>query len=196
MTRAEMGSAHHQPNAELSPTPPSVARESCQHAIVCAASARSAELPNVAAARRFAPASQNMTAIDTAERTIPTILESGLAPVTRAFTASNATYAANRKRDTPTIRRAECSSCSMRSDESVRLSAERRQINTNPDAHSTKLSIPNASSAMLPARAPAPTATKPSIMFQATVMYSSERPRRRASARGSQCASESLTRAG
>src|SRR6266852_3428342 len=47
---------------------------------------------------------------------------------------------------------------------------------TDPDVTSMKLSIPKPTSEMLPAIAPATTATRPSNAFQAIVKYSSLRP--------------------
>src|SRR3990172_9287566 len=80
----------------------------------------------------------------------------------------------------PTRRAARRSTCSMRSSSrSPPVSARRRQTRTDPEMVSTKLSTPKAIRAMLPATTPAPTAMRPSTMFQPTVRYSRRRPRAR-----------------
>jgi hypothetical protein len=83
MTSAASGSAHHQPRSPLSPTPTSAATDSHQQAVVWKASAARASLPSSRASLRLAPASQSITAMETARRTTPTALKAGRSAVHR-----------------------------------------------------------------------------------------------------------------
>src|SRR6266446_400392 len=82
-------------------------------------------------------------------------------------------YAASRRKQTPTTLSARLSFGSRRSSSA---STDILHSKTDPDVTSMKLSIPKPTSEMLPAIAPATTATKPSKPFQAMVKYSSLRP--------------------
>jgi len=74
-------------------------------------------------------------------------------------------------------------------------SGRRRQITTNADAHSMKLSMPNPNSTTLPANSAAVTATTPSSTFQPTVRYSSLSPRPASADRSCDCEEHPLSRA-
>ena len=82
-------------------------------------------------------------------------------------------YAAKARKQAPTIFSARLSFLSRRC---TSASTDIRHSNTDPDVTSMKLSIPKPTSEMLPAIAPATTATKPSKAFHAMVKYSSLRP--------------------
>src|SRR5713101_4548072 len=84
-------------------------------------------------------------------------------------------YAASRRKQTPTILRARLSFSSRRC---TSASTDILHNKTDPDVTSMKLSIPKPTSEILPAIAPATTATRPSKAFHAMVKYSSLRPRR------------------
>ena len=91
MPRAATGSAHHHPKSALSPIPPRAITESQKQAVVWKASASSARLWSLAAARFLARASQSMVAIDTEVSTIPTTLGSGRSYRQREWSASSPT---------------------------------------------------------------------------------------------------------
>src|SRR5229473_1027542 len=88
--------------------------------------------------------------------------------------------AASRRKLTPTILSARLSFTSRRC---TSASTNILHNKTDPDVTSMKLSIPKPTSEMLPAIAPATTATKPSKAFHAMVKYSSLRPWRTTAAR-------------
>src|SRR5882724_2597692 len=83
-------------------------------------------------------------------------------------------YAASRRKQTPTVLRAFLSFSSRRC---TSASTDILHSKTDPDVTSMKLSIPKPTSEMLPAIAPATTATRPSNAFHPIVKYSSLRPR-------------------
>jgi len=89
-------------------------------------------------------------------------------------------YAASRRKQTPTILSARLSFSSRRC---TSASTDILHSKTDPDVTSMKLSIPKPTSEMLPAIAPATTATRPSKAFHAIVKYSSLRPWRTAAVR-------------
>src|SRR5882724_8755294 len=82
-------------------------------------------------------------------------------------------YAASRRKQTPTTLRARLSFSSRRC---TSASTDILHSKTDPDVTSMKLSIPKPTSKMLPAIAPATTATRPSKAFHVMVKYSSLRP--------------------
>src|SRR6266446_4093804 len=82
-------------------------------------------------------------------------------------------YAASRRKQTPTILSARLSFSSRRC---TCASTDILHSKTDPEVTSMKLSIPKPRGEMLPAIAPATTATRPSQAFHALVKYSSLRP--------------------
>ncbi len=178
---AATGSAHHQPNRAFSPMPPRTMIDSHQQAVVWNASASSERLPSAIAVDRFARASHHITPIERLVTAIPTGLGSGRSCWTRVSTALMITKAASRNRESATSFSARRSSASTASWSLMRPSARSRQMSTDPEALSTKLSMPKPSSATLPAASAAAIAMTPSTRFHPTVRYS------RRSARASSC---------
>ena len=95
--------------------------------------------------------------------------------LTMSDTDSNVTYAARTRKQVPTIRRLRRS---LRSRLSASASAPIRQRSAVPEMTSMRLSVPKPTREMLPAIAPAMTATSPSRVFHPIVKYSSRFPRR------------------
>ncbi len=77
IARPATGSAHHQPNSQLSPRPPRRMAESTAQRSVWRESACKAPELRPAATLRFARARIGMTISDTAASTMPTRLSSG-----------------------------------------------------------------------------------------------------------------------
>src|SRR5262249_17864517 len=111
---------------------------------------------------------------------MPGRLVSGALRATRSPMADHVTYAANARKLTPTMRSV---SRSRRSRWHASASTAIRQSSAAPELTSMKLSTPNPTSEILPPSAPAPTATRPSRLFQPIVKYSRRRPRPASAAR-------------
>ena len=91
------------------------------------------------------------------------------------FSCQAHTYAARARKHVPTIRSV---ACSIRLLYCSSASSDIRQSRAAAEVTSTKLSTPKPTRDMLPALAPATTATIPSRQFQPIVKYSSLFPRR------------------
>ena len=180
---AAIGSAHQNPNRAFRPMPTSRNTDSQKQASVWNASAAMARLSRPRATRRFSRASHHIVTSETTASAIPTSDGSGRSPPASAVTASNAIQAASATSDPATSRCARRSTTSTRSGSVVRRSARRRQMRMEPEADSTKLSMPKPTSATEPAANPAAIAIRPSTMFQPTVSHSSRRARRSSAGR-------------
>src|SRR5450759_1949717 len=95
----------------------------------------------------------------------------GASRCSSAAIASQAMYAASRRKLAPT------SLSAVRSRRSPASPSRRRHNSVAPEAHSITESNPKPTSAMLPASRPAPIAAAASSEFQARVKYSRRRPR-------------------
>src|SRR5215217_1086486 len=153
-----MGSAHDQPNSELSSRPASRTPDRYVHSRVCLESATALAEPSSRPARRCAYDRNGITTSDTAASTIPTVEWSAASTPSSARTDSTVMYAASAKNDTAMILSA------MRSRASG-LGPENCHATAAADATSMTESSPNPIKAVDVATVPADIATTASIML-------------------------------
>lgn len=175
MASPATGSAHHQPKTAFNISPTSRIADKHTQKSVCFASATIAALPNSLPTFFLAWERMGMTTSETHARTMPGKLCSAVFLARRSETPSYVTYTARAMKQAPTIL---ILSRSFLSRLPSSASTDILHSRVAPEVTSIKLSIPNPTSEMLPAIAPAITATRPSRLFQAMVKYSSRFPRR------------------
>jgi hypothetical protein len=131
-----VGSAHHHPSVRLASNPAIASNAMAAPTPLRVPSPRSARLPTMVPARRFARASGGSTTRDAAATRIGATAPAAPVPDVRRRTASTARNNATIVRHAPTVRRATPSACSARCD--CFRSCVKRQISTRDPAMSPR----------------------------------------------------------